>query len=87
MPIKSAAFKAVRQTQKRRARNLAILSTVKKAEKALRKALVSKDKSKATDALKAAIKVIDRAKQKGVLKPNTAGRKKSRLTAAVRRLG
>lgn len=86
MPIKRASMKSMRQANKRRARNLVIKQSVKKAEKTVRKAIEAKDKAKATEALAAAIKVIDRAKQKGTLKANTAARSKSRLHAAVKKL-
>jgi len=86
MPIKRASFKSVRQTAKRRQRNLLLLQGVKKAEKVLRKAIAAKDVASSKTALGQVIKVIDRAKQKGVLKANTAARMKHRLHASVKKL-
>lgn len=86
MPNKSASFKSVRQTEKRHARNLAVKQAVRKVEKIARKAIVAKDKSAASAALLVAIKTIDRARQKGVLKLNTASRMKSRLHKSVAKL-
>ena len=40
----------------------------------------------AQESLKAAIKAIDKATQKKVLKKNTAARKKSRLNAMVKKI-
>lgn len=86
MPIKHAAFKAVRQNAKRRARNLRVKQALKRNIKTVRKAVAAKDKAKAAELLKTAIKIIDRAAQKGVIKKNTAARNKSRLHAAVAKI-
>lgn len=87
MPIKHAAFKALRQNIKRRQKNIAVKGAVKKSVKAVRKAVAANNKEKATEALKTAIRSLDRAAQKGVLKKNTAARLKSRLHRAVNILG
>lgn len=83
MPISHAAFKAIRQSAKRRARNLSVRAGLKRSAKAVRKAIVAKDKAKAEAALKSGIRLIDRAYAKGVIKLNTAARMKSRLSRAV----
>ena len=51
--------------------------------KKLEKAIASKDKDKAQDALKVAIKAIDKANKAGVSKKNKSARNKSRLTKKV----
>lgn len=84
MPIKHAAFKAARQSAKRRVRNIRVKNALKRNVKAVRKAVAAKDKTKAAELLKTAIKIIDRAAQKGITKKNTAARLKSRLSKAVR---
>lgn len=64
--------------KKRRARNLAAKSAVKKAFKAAEVAL----KSKAQDVLekiKKAVSAIDKAVERGIIHKNKAARKKSRL--------
>ncbi len=86
MPIKHAAFKAVRQSAKRRARNLRVKLALKRSVKAVRKAVAAKDKTKAAELLKTAIKIIDRSAQKDVIKKNAAARLKSRLHAAVAKI-
>jgi len=86
MPIKHAAFKSLRQSTKRRERNLAIKQNLKKAVKSVRKAVAAKDAEKAKESLLVAIKTLDRAAQKGVIKKNTAARLKSRLHKAVSKI-
>ncbi len=54
--------------------------------KAVRKAIDAKDFAKAGEELKKAIKIIDKARQHGLIKLNNASRKKSRLTVAVKKL-
>ena len=83
MPIKPAAFKALRQTKKRTARNTKIRSDIDALVRRVRKTAAS-DAAKAGDWLKQAVKVIDRAVQRGVLKKNTAARTKSRLAKLIK---
>jgi small subunit ribosomal protein S20 len=71
---------------KRRARNLGQLTAVRTYVKRVRTAITSKNAKVASEALKAAIKMIDKAAQKGIIKRETASRKISRLTVAVNRL-
>ena len=61
-------------------------ASMKTAIKNVNKAINAKDKSKATDNLKVAIKRIDKATTKGVIKKNTAARNKSRITKKVNEL-
>lgn len=49
------------------------------------KKLAATDASAARESLSAAYKAIDKAAKRGILKPNTAARKKSRLSAQVKR--
>lgn len=86
MPIKHAAFKAMRQAEKRRERNMAAKHKMKKAIKLVRKSIAAGQADKAQEALPAAIRIIDRTRQKGVIKKNTASRLKSRLSKAVRKI-
>ncbi len=58
-------------------------ASMKTACKNVEKAVAAKDKNKATDNLKIAIKRIDKAKGAGAIKDNTAARNKSRLTKKV----
>lgn len=78
----ASAEKKNRQRIKRAARNVAHMSKVRTYVKKVLAAVEKKDK-KATAALAEAIKVIDKAAQRGVLKRETASRKISRLTKQV----
>jgi small subunit ribosomal protein S20 len=80
-----SAEKRNRQRIKRRARNQFHLSTMRTYVKRVRAALDTKDATKAGSALQEAIKVIDKAAQKGVIARKSASRKISRLTLAVGR--
>jgi small subunit ribosomal protein S20 len=81
----ASAEKRNRQRLRRRERNLYHLTTMRTYVKRVRAALDAKDATKAKDALKAAVRVIDKAAQKGVIDKKTASRKISRLTLAVGR--
>jgi small subunit ribosomal protein S20 len=86
--IKSAE-KRNRQRLRRRERNQAHLSTMRTYVKRVRTVLDAKDggktasKAALADALKKAIRQIDKAAQKGVIAAKAASRKISRLTLAV----
>lgn len=83
--IKSAE-KQNRQRAKRQARNTAQKTAMRTAVKRVRAAIGAKNVKAAKDALPAAIKAVDRAASKGVIKPGTASRSISRLTVAVQSL-
>jgi len=77
-----SAEKRNRQRIRRRQRNLSHLTRVRTSIKKVRSEIEAGD-GKAAEALKAAVQLIDKAAQKGVLKKETASRKISRLTKAV----
>jgi small subunit ribosomal protein S20 len=79
MPVIKSAIKRVRQEKKRKAYNVSVKTGVKAKFKAVRDE-VATGKVKSDAELIAAIKEIDRAVRKGVIKKQTAARKKSRLT-------
>ena len=83
MPTKAAAFKALRQTKKHGLRNILAKLQIKDATRAVRKALESKDAKKAAEAVKGAVKLLDKAYSRGIMKLNTVSRHKSRLVKAV----
>ena len=68
------------------ARNKSIKSRVKKFVKKVLSAVEAKNVDEAKAALQVAYKELDKAVTKGVLKKNTASRKKSRLTLKVNAL-
>ena len=80
MPITKSAKKALRSSGRKRALNTIRKEAMKDAEKALKKALGTKESSRATNSLSLAYKAIDKALKRGIIKKNTAARKKSRLS-------
>ena len=76
-----SAEKRNRQRIRRRQRNLMHLTRVRNSIKKVRSAIASGE-GKPTELLSAAIQLIDKAAQKGVIKRKTASRKISRLTKA-----
>ena len=86
MPITSSAKKALRSSKKKRLVNLANREKMTKVVKTVKKLVVSKSKDEAKKALSLAYQAIDKAAKKGVIKKNTASRKKSRLSKAIKKL-
>jgi small subunit ribosomal protein S20 len=84
MPITKGAEKAHRQSERKRVFNVRRKSAMKDTEKAIEKAVVAKDVSNAKELLAKAYKAIDKAAKRGVIKENTAARKKSRLSAQLK---
>jgi small subunit ribosomal protein S20 len=80
--IKSSE-KANRQRVKRTARNVAQTTAMRSAIKKLRAAIGSKTAKNLGPLLKNAVRAIDKAASKGVIKKGTASRSVSRLTVAV----
>ncbi|MGH7708278.1 MAG: 30S ribosomal protein S20 [Vulcanimicrobiaceae bacterium] len=76
MPNIKAAVKWVRQSEKRRQRNLATKTRLK--------TLFKKAVAGAAEALPSTESAFDKAAQKGIIHPNKAARKKSRLVKAQR---
>jgi small subunit ribosomal protein S20 len=78
MPVKKSAMKALRQDKKRAQKNKNVKADIKTILKKSRKAIDTKTKD-AEALVKDTIKKFDKAAQKGIIKKNTAARKKSRL--------
>jgi len=74
-----------RQSIKRRARNQAVRTQIKGAVKSARTAIDGKDPKAKGEALQEAMRVIGKARSKGVLHARTAARKISRLAKAAAR--
>ena len=70
MPTKQAAFKALRQTKKHAERNTLAKLQLRDARRAVRKALASKEAKKAEESVKKAIKLLDKAYSRGIMKLN-----------------
>ncbi|OLC61694.1 MAG: 30S ribosomal protein S20 [Candidatus Rokubacteria bacterium 13_1_20CM_2_68_19] len=73
-----SAMKRIRQSENRRIRNRTVRSKVRTAVKTARTA-VTEAGGDARTAVLEAIRALDKAVTKGVIHPNTAGRKKSAL--------
>lgn len=84
MPITKGAEKANRQSQKKRIYNIRRKNVLSDVVKSVNKAIVAGDAAKAKELLPKAYQAIDKAAKRGVIKDNTAARKKSRLTAKVK---
>jgi len=59
---------------------------MKTAEKKVRDFVLHKKNKEALEALPVAYKAIDKASKRGIIKKNTASRKKSRLSKAIKRI-
>jgi small subunit ribosomal protein S20 len=77
----------MRQDEKRRIRNKGVKSAIRTAAKKVVQASEKQDSTTAKLALADMIKRIDTAARKGIVKKNTAARKKSRMQKLVNRLG
>lgn len=86
MAHSKSAKKRVLIAERNRERNQAVKSRVKTMAKKVVAAVEAKDVDAAKVALSVAYKEFDKAVTKGVLKANTASRKKSRLAAKVNAL-
>ena len=83
--IKSAK-KRVLVAEANRQRNVAWKSSIKTAVKKVLELATGDDKDALSAALSKAYQLCDKAVSKGILHKNTAARKKSRLTLAVKKL-
>ncbi len=83
MPITKTAKKRLRQNKKRHALNLGYRRRMKKIVKEIRELISGNKKKEAQKLLPKAYKIIDKAAKRGIIKENTASRKKSRLTKAT----
>ena len=79
-------IKRNRQNTKRRLRNRTVRSEMSTRTKAALAAVEHDDDDTADEALRLAIKRIDKAAAKGVIHKNTAARRKSRLVQEIERL-
>jgi len=80
MPITKSAKKALRGSLVKKAANDRSKKAIKESKKNIEKLLKEKKKDEAKKLLPSAYSIIDKACKKGVLKKNTASRKKSQLS-------
>ncbi len=79
MPNIKSAKKRVKTITVRTARNAAIKSSVRTAIRRFNEALNQGNPKSSADELSRAFSTVDRAAKKGVIHPNQAARRKSRL--------
>lgn len=85
MPITKSAQKALRASKNKKVFNDRRARAMKGEIKEVKKLLEVKDVKTAQSKLSAAYKAIDKAAKKGIIKKNTAARKKSRLARLVKK--
>ena len=86
MPLIQSAKKALRSDAKKAVFNDRKKRAMKNAEKAVRDFISHKKSKEAIEALRPAYKAIDKAVKGGVIKKNTASRKKSRLSKSIKKI-
>ena len=79
MPHTESAKKALRVSQRRRDQNKPVRSQVKTYVKKAEQSISSNELESAKEAVKRAMTALDKGAQKGVIHPNNAARRKSRL--------
>lgn len=83
--LTKAAKKARRASQKKRVFNDRRRRNMRAPAKQIQKLVAEKKMNEAESLLPRAYKAIDKATKRGVIKKNTAARKKSRLAAAIQK--
>ncbi len=83
MAITKGAKKAHRASERKRVFNVRRKRAMNEVVKSVRQAVEKGDVKQASELLPGAFKAIDKAAKRGVIKDNTAARKKSRLSKAI----
>ncbi|HEV8540195.1 MAG TPA: 30S ribosomal protein S20 [Nitrospiraceae bacterium] len=87
MPVvHKSTIKRAKQDEQRHQRNRAVLSSVKSVVKKVMTAVTEKKAGEAKTSLREATAALHKAVTRGVLKPNTASRRISRLATHVNAL-
>ena len=79
MPITSSAKKALRSSKKKKVFNLNRKDEMQSVVKEYKKLVLAKKDKEANALIPKLQKAIDKAEKRGIIKKNTASRKKSRL--------
>jgi len=85
MPITKGAKKALRASKRKEVFNVRRKRAMKDVVKKIQKLSDAGNQKDAEALLPTAYKAIDKAAKRGVIKDNTAARKKSRLVARIKR--
>lgn len=83
MAITKSAKKAIRQNKRRRVHNLLYINKIKSLVKDTRNFVSQKKTKEAQELLPKVFAAFDKAAKVGVIKKNTASRKKSRLAKLI----
>ncbi|MEK7061758.1 MAG: 30S ribosomal protein S20 [Patescibacteria group bacterium] len=86
MAITKSAKKSIRQTKRRKAQNLVYKNKIKNLIKEMGVLISQKKANEAKKLLSAIYEALDKAAKAGVIKKNTASRKKSRISKSINRL-
>jgi len=85
MPIIKSAKKALRGSKRKQVFNIRRTKAMKDAVKEVKKLISEKKTSEAEKLLPKMYQAIDKAAKRGVIKKNTADRKKSRLVKMIKK--
>jgi small subunit ribosomal protein S20 len=83
MAITKSAKRAIRVSARQRVYNLRRLDTMRDEVKTVKKLVAAKNVAEAEKSIAQVYKAIDKAAKRGVIKKNTASRKKSRLMKLI----
>ena len=83
MANKKASKKDIRQSAKRRARNIECRSALKTHIKKVRTSATAHEVEQTAENLKVAVGALDKAAQRGILHKNAVARRKSRIAKAA----
>ncbi|HEC30781.1 MAG TPA: 30S ribosomal protein S20 [Candidatus Yonathbacteria bacterium] len=86
MPIIKGAKKALRASKNKKVFNDKRKKEMREVTKKISKLIADKDGKGATEVLPSAYKAIDKAAKRGIIKKNTASRKKSRLSKQIKKV-
>ncbi len=86
VPITKSAKKALRQNKRRRTKNLVYKTKIKNLIKKVRGLISEKKIEEAKKLLPQLYKILDKSAKVGVIKKNTASRRKARITKAINKI-
>jgi len=86
MPNLKSAKKRMRQNVVRHDRNVQVRSRIKTARRAMLDALAANDAEKGAEALRTYSSVLDKAAKAGIIKKNTAVRRKTNAANGLRKI-
>ena len=85
MPITTSAKKALRGSEKKRGFNKVKKELINKTVKQVKRLVAEKKFKEALALMPQVQKILDKSVKTGLLKKNTASRKKSRISAMIKR--